>query len=193
MNGGQATLTDAVQNRDFEALRRRLAEGTFDPAGDDVCRALGLAAACGLPEIVDTLLDVGVSANRRDEHGVTALMLAARAGQTHISRVLVQRGADLEARDILGQTPLFYAVEEGLVGSAAALLELGADPLARDRKGKTALYYARRRPLLNFEIPDWVPLVGGLFVFGLTYRFKGTSQLIEILENASRESSAGAT
>ncbi|MBI1875088.1 MAG: ankyrin repeat domain-containing protein [Acidobacteria bacterium] len=189
--GGDLLLTDAVRNRDVEAVIRRLGQTTFDSAAEDTCRAFGMAAAWGLAEVVQLLLDAGVSPNCHDEHGVTALMLAARAGQPHMAKLLVQRGADLEARDELGQTPLFYAVQGGSVELAAVLLELGADPLVRDRKGRSPLYYAKRRPLINFNIPDWVPLIGGIYVFGLTYRIRRRSHMIEILDNAGRMRSEG--
>lgn len=184
--GGEWLLTRAVHNKDSETVKRLVAEGAFDSEGEDTCRAFGIAAAWGLIDVIELLLDAGVSPDCHDEHQVTALMLAARAGQPRTSRLLVRRGAGLETQDVLGRTPLIYSVQGGCVESTTVLLESGANPLVRDRKGRSPLYYARRRPLLNFEIPKWVPLVGGFSVFGLTYRLRGSSALIEILEKANQ-------
>ncbi|XP_067003760.2 uncharacterized protein [Anabrus simplex] len=73
------------------------------------------------------LLQLGVTADVKDNGDRTPLILASLSGHAEIVRVLLDNGADINCSDELGFTPLMHAVENCHLNVANLLLARGAD------------------------------------------------------------------
>lgn len=82
-----------------------------------------LAAGLGHVEIVDALIDHGVSVNGRGLKQRTALMAATAFNKMDVVRLLLARGADKYAADEDGNTALAVAKEKGNDEIAALLAD----------------------------------------------------------------------
>lgn len=82
--------------------------------------------------VVQALLDGGISVRGADQYGRSVLEVGVLSCNVGIIRLLVERGMDIEARN-RGMTLLLLAVSSGLTESAKALLDLGADVKALNR------------------------------------------------------------
>jgi ankyrin repeat protein len=97
------------------------------------------AAGRDLPEVVATLLDLGVPIEVEDEHKQRPLHAAAGANAIAVARLLIERGAEIDPEETQwGATPLGFAV----YGNHREMIELLA-PLTRNvwhlvRLGRTA-------------------------------------------------------
>lgn len=124
-------------------------------------KALSFAANIGQLEVVDYLLDQGVTArladmvligyldeiqrlidggadvNVEDENGYTPLDVAAIEGQNEAVKLLAFNGADLDATDFMENA---YTWER--FDSYELLIDLGVDPQAPYKDGSTALHWA---------------------------------------------------
>lgn len=81
-------------------------------------------------EIVDRLLDSGLSLADTDAHGSTPLHIAATR-RPEMVELLLLKGADKDVFDNVCRTPLYLAVDKGNVVAALALLAAGADVTLR--------------------------------------------------------------
>ncbi len=108
-----------------------------NPATDDFGWILGQFALLGRAEVVQALLDAGMSVDTRGWSNFTPLDQAAMHGRTETVRLLIKRGADLHDRafDAEGPTPLDCALwglqnnraEDGdYAGTVEVLLSAGA-------------------------------------------------------------------
>lgn len=68
------------------------------------------ACSTGRLQIVQRLINHGLSPNTRDKYGLTGLVWTARKGQVAVAEVLLTAGAALDAVDRRGRTALFHAV-----------------------------------------------------------------------------------
>ena len=103
------------------------------------------AAGRGFKRVVQSLLEVGVPADRVYGSGLTALMWAAghandvpEAEGLEVLELLLEAGAPADPADNRGRTALMIAAERGHGLAVSRLLEAGADASARDKDGKTA-------------------------------------------------------
>jgi ankyrin repeat protein len=138
--GHVSALEMAVSKRDALAVTALLAKGAdLDQYG---ASALALAAKAGLTDIVQILVEGGVSADAADKWRRTALHHAVTAGRTDTVATLLAYGADVNAKDYLGRTALSLAAEAGQERMVELLLAHGADTNSRDNNGNTPLVYA---------------------------------------------------
>ena len=72
---------------------------------------------------VQKLLKGGVSPNRQDASGRTALHEAAANGDAKLFRMLIAAGADIQARDKQGVTPEFIALHAADIRTQFALMQ----------------------------------------------------------------------
>jgi ankyrin repeat protein len=105
---------------------------------------LHMAASLGLEEGVRMLLQSGVEADARNEHGHTALGVAAARGRATCVKVLLQMAeADPNAANHRGRTPIFDATCYGHLTTAKLLLGTGqVDLNVRDDLGQTCVFDA---------------------------------------------------
>jgi len=86
-------------------------------------RQLFDACTQGNLDVVNALLDSGLSVNATDEDDVTALQLAAANGQEQVVRLLLVRGAAVDQANLAGWTPLLQAARNGHTAVAALLIQ----------------------------------------------------------------------
>lgn len=95
-------------------------------------------------EILELLIQHGVSADWMDASGMTLLMHAIRtAHSAEMVKMLLQHGADVHLRDREGNTPLMLAVLEQEEEICRLLIEAGASLEERNNAGCTAMDFAR--------------------------------------------------
>lgn len=105
--------------------------------------AVLMAARRGDIAGLSSLLRSGVTADYRDQYGLTPLHAAAIKGHTEAVGLLLDFGSDVECRDNEGHTPMHLAVECGSVETTEALIDEGANVNAASESGATPLYIAR--------------------------------------------------
>jgi uncharacterized protein len=86
------------------------------------------AAEEGRLDLVQDLLQAGVSPNAKSHGAVTVLMWAAARGHLEVVQALLQCGADPTARTRNGRTAVEIALQEGNAAVAALL----GEPLPAD-------------------------------------------------------------
>lgn len=95
-------------------------------------------------EILELLLQHGVSADWSDPSGATMLMHAIRTSHSaEMVQMLLQHGADVHQRDREGNTPLMIAALEQEDEICRLLMEAGASLEDRNNAGCTAMDFAR--------------------------------------------------
>ncbi len=108
---GVPLLCTAVRKRHKILIPLLLNHGADINAQDDgrLNTPLMDAAADGLDEIVEMLLEAGANPDLISRNGQTALILAIGQGHTASSELLIRAGADTQVVDKLGMTALKYA------------------------------------------------------------------------------------
>ncbi|MBC8141559.1 MAG: ankyrin repeat domain-containing protein [Armatimonadetes bacterium] len=103
--------------------------------------ALGLAAALGNRELVQTLLKRGAKANPVDADTVAPLTMAISEEKEEIARLLVENGADVNHGDgsFSERRPLVLAALNGWESLVTLLLDKGADARHTAEDGVTTL------------------------------------------------------
>jgi hypothetical protein len=149
--------------------------------------------------LVEELVDIGVSLESKDAHGMTPLHWAAREGQARIAEILVDHQAPLDAvaEGAHEQTPLIMACEsprEGAKDVAVLLLQRGANPDVQDSKGNTAMHHVSRtaeaevlEALVNAEANPNIKNNEGmspLDIVGLIYGHDEKAHIHHIMETA---------
>ncbi|KAI0183650.1 hypothetical protein EV127DRAFT_17456 [Xylaria flabelliformis] len=103
---------------------------------------LTLAADAEHMEVLQLLLDQGLTPNIADPNGWTPLAHAVMRGSTRMAQLLLDRGAEVNSKDKIGRTPLFIAAENRDLEMVWLLLNEGADVVSEDEDGKTPLLSA---------------------------------------------------
>lgn len=161
---GSAEAADAVQKRDYAALRA-LVNGRADvnAAQPDGTTALHWAAHWNNEEAVNLLLRAGAKPNTKNRFGASPLSEAVTSGSAAMVDALLKAGADPQTLTTAdGETVLMTASRAGNTEVVRLLLERGANANARETyRGQTALMWAaaERHPavvkLLMDHGADW--------------------------------------
>jgi len=103
-----------------------------------------LVIAClrGDYNIVEDMLNKGISPNTVIDESITPLMYAAQSGQLRICKLLVAKGADVNLSPRNGHTALIAAVKSNNVQVLDFLMEKGALIDLPDIFGRTPIIYA---------------------------------------------------
>jgi ankyrin repeat protein len=97
----------------------------------------------GKIDVVEKLLNQGVSVNATNENGSSALMLAAFNGYTEICELLLNNGAQVNLLDSNNRTALIYAASGPFSATVKLLLQNNADVNLIDNVEQwTALMFA---------------------------------------------------
>lgn len=103
------------------------------------------AAKYGFMDIIEQLLQKGISANLKATNRYTPLMFAARTGEHETVKLLLKSGAKVNLKSKEKETALMMAAENGYSDIAQTLIDAGADIHAKTRfTNMTALLYASR-------------------------------------------------
>ena len=101
------------------------------------------------PKIVQSLIEMGVSANLVFDHsilqtlqGYTPLHVAVFFNRIEIAQILIDLGADTECQTASKMTPLQLAYKVHLSPMCKSLIRMGANKDARDMWNNTLLHYA---------------------------------------------------
>ena len=129
---GTYPLHYAVKSGSLETVKA-LVEGAGDNIDLDVKTTQGISAvsmACtaGEYEIVDYLLEKGVSVHETKKQKKNALICAAMNGHIHIVSLLLRHGIHPDVPDSSGNTAVHYAAGYGWLNVLRFLVENGADP-----------------------------------------------------------------
>lgn len=100
------------------------------------------ASEGGLHDVVQSLIDGGVSIEVTDNTGRTPLSWAAEKGRESIVKFLIECGAVAETRDGSRRTPLSWAAEKGQEAVVSFLIERNVDIDSKDSSERTALSWA---------------------------------------------------
>ncbi len=130
--------------RYFEACLRQGLDPLYECEGRSLW--LHFASESRSPELIDKLIGLGVSVDRKNVFGFTPLHIAASRGNTPGVKQLVERGADRNARTNDGKTPYNLAVEEERGETAELLKSLGADQRPPRFPSLTGEYLGQPKP-----------------------------------------------
>ena len=164
-----------------QLLLQRGADARACMRRDQNCMQLAASASSGerLPnrQMMEALIQNGVSIDLAGENGKTALHLAAIAGATSSIDVLLDLGARVDLRATSGVTPLHSACMYGRYAATRLLIEKGKAPIdCRTDDGYTPLHLAvqnKQEDLVKYlldrgafvDIPTehgWTPIMSAI-------------------------------
>ncbi|HYD17541.1 MAG TPA: ankyrin repeat domain-containing protein [Patescibacteria group bacterium] len=126
----QAGLAQAVEDRDFEAIRKAVKDGAnLDPICefDDICKPLARVAHAGDQELVALLLELGADIDGFSAFDEVPLIYAIGNDKRDVAKYLVEKGADVNRSSAFAATPFLGAVSTGDLELATLMLPKGAD------------------------------------------------------------------
>lgn len=144
---GLTALHWAVRKKDMAAVKMLLNAGANVNAVCKIGRsALYYAAANGLTEFCERLLEAGASTTLKDHNGEDALIQAMKDRPTSVPSVvsaLLKYGADPNSADVPNHTTcLIFASTEPDPESARLLLDYGANVYDVDYLGRDPIFWA---------------------------------------------------
>jgi len=133
-------LLIAVLNNNLEIFRYLTETGADINIVYDTNTVLHVAAYIGSVDIINLLLDKGMSVNLTNREDYTPLHVSAQFGHLEATNALVERGAAINNTNKYGKTPVMEAAVSGKLETFRYLTEIGADINIRDAKNNTALH-----------------------------------------------------
>lgn len=133
-----------MRNVPVELLKAFIAHGAnIDAENDSSLRPLQSACSWSEPELVEILLDSGISdINDSGLDGLTALHAAASADSTACVRLLLSHNAETRRESKDGRSALHLAAQNGHKDTVETLIENGANLNDGDRHGRTPFWFA---------------------------------------------------
>ncbi|KAI1169456.1 ankyrin [Nemania sp. FL0916] len=125
----------------FRMLTSLIDERSAIPASS-ASTAMTAAAKVGYLNVVQKLVEFGISPSISDKNHQTALHIFAHKGNLRMACFLLDSGAEIEARDRDSRTPLHWAAWAGQYETTRELLRKKADVNATDKQMRTALFGA---------------------------------------------------
>ena len=143
------TLLHYAASRQLGDLFRRLVDRGDDPNAATAQGSTVLHWAAN-PEMIQSLLDLGVEPSPVDSSGNTPLMSAIHRGNTDAARILIDKGADVNMADDRGCSPLQAATMRDNPELTRLLIGRSSNVNCRTDDGKHVLVEAAMRG--NVEI-----------------------------------------
>lgn len=150
--------------------------------------ALQAAASSGNEDIINFLLEQGLSIDEATPQGWTPLFIAIRDGRAEAAKLLVFRGANPNLPTDTGATPLIMAVtqkfptEKQRLDLVTYLLKRGADPNLSTQNGLDALFFAASYQ----KNPELVAL---LLEYGADTQTENYKKLLKLLKTRTDKES----
>lgn len=136
-------LADLAENREFEAVRTLVDQGTDTNAVQaDGMSALHWAVYHEQTETARMLIKAGAHAGLQNRYGVSPLSLACQNGNGELVELLLEAGADPNTTLPGDETALMTAARTGLLEPVESLLAHGAEVNAKELNQQTALMWA---------------------------------------------------
>ncbi|CAH1996941.1 unnamed protein product [Acanthoscelides obtectus] len=144
-------LLEAAANGKVETLKNLFKRGAPFTADWLGTSPLHLAAQNNHLEVVEVLLNAGISRDARTKVDRTPLHMAAYEGHLQIVDILVKYGSDIDCKDLLGMTPLHWAVQNSHIDIVEYLLTNGADANEPNKFGLTPHMIAQQTQRPDIE------------------------------------------
>lgn len=164
--GSGNPLSEAMEKNDVELFKKSITEGSVSGLrggeGGNIFHLLNDLYSD--EEVLDKLIDIGISLDETDNNGNSPLHLAILTRQNNYAMLLINKGADLNLINKLGLSPLHIASILDNRAVAGALMINGADINIRGNTGYTPLHIAAE---LNYP-----GLAGDLIQMGANPRLK---------------------
>nr|WBG54459.1 tankyrase-like protein [Austinograea rodriguezensis] len=139
-------LLVAIQNNDVPRAHQLFQAGvdtdTRFSINSQKRPALCLCVENNASDMVQLLVELGVSINQGDSVGLTPLHLACTHGYPDLAGLLLKARANVNARTHQNRTPLHLAAMRGNQAIMEMLLSRGANVNVVDEDGRTPLHYA---------------------------------------------------
>jgi len=139
-------LLVAIQNNDVPRAHQLFQAGvdtdTRFSINSQKRPALCLCVENNASDMVQLLVELGVSINQGDSVGLTPLHLACTHGYSDLVGLLLKARANVNARSHQNRTPLHLAAMRGNQAITKMLLSHGANVNVADDDGRTPLHYA---------------------------------------------------
>ncbi|MCA0989852.1 M48 family metallopeptidase [Pseudalkalibacillus hwajinpoensis] len=140
-------LMEAIMSEGEVEFQSLISTVNLEATDADGWNALHYAAEYPEDEkMLETLLELGMNPDIKDDYGMTPLMVASQNGFVSKVELLLGAGADPNLEDQEGWTPLIYTAymePTNRYNLYKVLLAAGGDPLKKDEAGYTAIDYAR--------------------------------------------------
>ena len=144
-NDGVSFLLAAYEGKVDEVKRLFEWANVSEDVNNDIgAMALFLAVEREDLNMVQTLLDLGLNANKKDDTGQASLHRATRRANEAMIRLLLERGAEIDCSDDDGRTPWSANVRMADKHVLKILLDAGADPSTQGLQGVSELYTAAK-------------------------------------------------
>lgn len=141
--GGPSVVNKYYNDPEFlQAINMKM--GGLPEEVKKAIRTLPECCKAGDAEAVQKLLDQGVSADTKDERGISALHYAVGVNRLDILKLLMDKRADPKVEDPQGNTLLHYAAGYGHQQTTEYFLQCGLPMNAKNKKGETPLDCAKR-------------------------------------------------
>ncbi|MHC9543459.1 MAG: ankyrin repeat domain-containing protein [Vulcanimicrobiota bacterium] len=138
-----ATIFDAVENNDSEAVKNYISRGVpVSERDSDGMTPLHYAVLKGHSMMAQLLISLDAEVNRTDSNGLAPLHCAAREGHSVIVELLLSNKASVNISTYEGLTPLHMASYGGHSIVAGLLLSRGAYVNSTAHDGSTPLHAA---------------------------------------------------
>lgn len=141
----------AIKRQNIDTIKDLLLLGVDVNANFGLECFLHVAIRCGIPAIVQLLIENKADINRLDHLHETPLFVAVRTNSLDVVTLLVQLGASVNAQNLDRQTPLHIAATSvhNSIELVRVLLRNGALFNIKDRSGNTPLALSLRNFMLH--------------------------------------------
>ncbi|WP_425385309.1 ankyrin repeat domain-containing protein [Wolbachia endosymbiont (group B) of Schoenobius gigantella] len=145
-------LLTATENGDLSEVKKFVGQGASVNAievGIFGRKPIHIAAEKNYKDIIEFLLDKGVSVDDTSNYGWTPLHYTASKGCLEVAKFLIDKGASINAQNVYGREPIHIAAEHDNKNIIELLLNKGVSVNEVDKDGWMSLHWASWNGHLN--------------------------------------------